>query len=96
MDVSTSRNRNRKCRAGNVKEDVKTGGRQRNNMILTNTNTGVSIGVYNMPYRKKPCLAIREGNVLTKYASFNNNFAAAEFMKKLRNFIGVEDMEAEE
>lgn len=64
-------------------------------MILTNTSTDVSIGVYDMPYRKKPCLAIREGNVLTKYASFNNDLAATEFMEKLRNFIGVEDMEAE-
>ena len=65
-------------------------------MILTNTKTGVSIGVYDMPYRKKPCLAIQEGNTLIKYASFNNDFAATEFMEKLRNFIGVEDMEAEE
>ena len=64
-------------------------------MILTNTSTDVSIGVYDMPYRKKPCLAIREGNVLTKYASFNNDLAATEFMEKLRNFIGIEDMEAE-
>ena len=62
-------------------------------MILTNTKTGVSIGVYDMPYRKKPCLAIREGNVLTKYASFNNDFAAFEFMQKLSDFIGVKNNE---
>ena len=62
-------------------------------MILTNTKTGVSIGVYDMPYRKKPCLAIREGNVLTKYASFNNELAAVEFMEKLSDFIGVKRVE---
>lgn len=62
-------------------------------MILTNKKTGVSIGVYYMPYRKKPCLAIREGSVLTKYASFNNDFAAFEFMQKLSDFVGVKNNE---
>ena len=57
---------------------------------LKNLETGVEIGSYSMePYRKKPCLCVQDGNVLTKYASFNNAEAAHEFMEILRDFVGA-------
>lgn len=42
----------------------------------------VTISVY-----KKPCLCITKGNVLTKYASFNSEEAAWEFMQLLAEFV---------
>lgn len=35
--------------------------------------------VCNDPRRKRPCLFLCSGNVMTKVASFNNEDAAAEF-----------------
>ena len=58
-------------------------------MILENKQSGIRIGVYNMPYRIKPCLCVQDGNRLTKYATFNNDLAAHEFMKILAEFVGV-------
>ena len=43
-----------------------------------------------MPGRKKLCLVVEEGNVLTKYASFNNDEAAYMFMDIFADFIGAE------
>ena len=40
----------------------------------------LTIGVSSMPYRKKACLVVEEGNTLTKYATFNNDESAYEFM----------------
>ena len=59
--------------------------------VLENKLTGVKIGVYKMPGRKKPCLGIKEGSSLTKYATFNNEFAADEFMEKLAEFTNARD-----
>ena len=56
-------------------------------MILVNSKTNTAIGVFDIPGRKKPCLCIRQGNALIKYASFNNDLAATEFMEKLSEFI---------
>lgn len=50
----------------------------------------ITIGVSNMPGRKKLCLVVEEGNELTKYASFNNSEAAYMFMDIFADFIGAE------
>lgn len=53
----------------------------------------ITIGIGILPDRKKPCLMIREGNVSTKYASFNNDEAAYKFMDIFADFIGAERIE---
>jgi hypothetical protein len=53
----------------------------------------LTIGVSSMPYRKKACLVVEEGNRLTKYATFNNDESAYEFMDLFCDFIGVERIE---
>ena len=73
-------------------------------MILKNTRTGVQIGVANLPNRKKPCLVVDTSQGCTrfqkepciiKYASFNNVFAAEQFMRILAEFVDAVDMENE-
>lgn len=49
-----------------------------------------TVGVDFMPYRKKLCLVIEEGNCETKYATFNNDESAKEFMKKLAEMVGLD------
>ena len=56
-------------------------------------NNKISIGVSTMPYRKKLCLVVERGNTLTKYATFNNEEAAYEFMDIFAEFIGAEKIE---
>ena len=56
-------------------------------------NRNITIGVSTMPYRKKLCLVVEEGNALTKYATFNNEYSAYEFMDIFADFIGVERIE---
>lgn len=46
-------------------------------------------GTMEMPYRKKPCLAIKEGNCYTKVASFNNEESAEKFMDFVADFFNV-------
>ena len=53
----------------------------------------MTIGVSTMPHKKKPCLVVEEGNTITKYATFNNEEAAYEFMDLFADFIGVERIE---
>lgn len=53
----------------------------------------LTIGVSTMPYRKKLCLVVEEGNTLTKYAAFNNNEAAYSFMDLFCDFMDVERIE---
>ncbi len=48
------------------------------------------IGVSEMPYRKKLCLVVEEGNTRTKYATFNNDESAYEFMDVFCDFMGIE------
>ena len=55
-----------------------------------NGNRKLTIGVSKMPYRKKLCLVVEEGNELTKYATFNNEKAAYAFMDLFADFMGVE------
>lgn len=54
------------------------------------TDEETVIGVSTMPYRKKLCLVVEKGNTLTKYATFNNEEAAYEFMDIFADFIGAE------
>lgn len=55
----------------------------------------MTIGVDRMPYRKKICLVIEEGNRETKYATFNNDDAAKEFMIKLAKMLNLDWRESE-
>lgn len=50
----------------------------------------ITICVSDMSYRKKKCLCVECGNTLTKYATFNNDESADEFMKILAEFVGLE------
>lgn len=60
-------------------------------MWLVNRLTGIKIGSMNMsPARKKPCLVVDDGKCVTKYASFNNETAALEFMEILAEFVDAE------
>ena len=53
----------------------------------------IAIGVSTMPNRKKLCLVVSSGNCITKYATFNNEEAACEFMDIFADFIGAERIE---
>ena len=55
-----------------------------------NGNRKITIGVSTIPYRKKLCLVVEEGNARTKYATFNNNKSAYEFMDLFCDFMGVD------
>lgn len=58
------------------------------------TNSEISISVVDMkPARKKPCLCVIKGNVITKYASFNNEQSSDEFMDVLAQFTGAKQNE---
>ena len=50
----------------------------------------LTIGIARMPYRKKLCLVVEEGNTITKYATFNDNKSAYEFLNKFADFIEEE------
>lgn len=56
--------------------------------------TGYDNGKYQivvcyMPTRKKPCLAVRKGHCVVKYATFNDEESAKEFLDIFADFIGV-------
>ena len=51
---------------------------------------GVEFAVCNDPRRKRPCLFLCSGNVMTKVASFNNEDAAAEFESFINKGLGIE------
>ena len=44
------------------------------------------------PIRKKPVLAIRHGVQSIKFASFNNEEAAKQFMDLLAQFVGAKEV----
>lgn len=56
-------------------------------------NRKLTIGVSKVPYRKKLCLVVEEGNTLTKYATFDNEEAAYKFMDLFCDFMDVERIE---
>lgn len=43
----------------------------------------ITLGVAHLPGRKKPCLVLVEGNVMTKLASFNDDECANLFFNSL-------------
>lgn len=56
---------------------------------IKNESLDMTVGVDVLPYRKKLCLVIQEGNTEIKYASFNNDESAREFMEKLVQIVGL-------
>ena len=50
-------------------------------------------GMMGMQYRKKPCLVIKEKNVYTKVASFNDEQSAEVFMDFVADFFNVKRRE---
>lgn len=59
----------------------------------SNTEKDIAIGVDYMPERKKPCLVMKEGNIYTKLASFNNETAARVFMDVLAKILNAEKID---
>ena len=47
----------------------------------------LTIGITKLPERKKPCLVVCEGNVMTKVASFNDEESVRWFASKLEQLI---------
>lgn len=69
--------------------------------MLENSRTGVKIGMMHMPYRKKPCLVVdttggrskyQNDPCVCKYASFNSELAASEFMMILAEFVNAKEV----
>lgn len=59
------------------------------------SRNGIDICISTMPYRKKPCLCVKEGNTLTKVASFNNEETAKWFSEKIETmFEGMTEEKA--
>lgn len=58
-------------------------------MIRKLTDGEISIGAFNFPDRKKPCLCIEEGNQCVIYGHFNSQDAANEFMIRLGHMVGA-------
>lgn len=53
--------------------------------MLERNGTGICID--KMPYRKKPCLCVVEGNVQTMVASFSSDKSADFFREKAMQFM---------
>lgn len=47
----------------------------------------LTIGIAKLPERKKPCLVVCEGNVMTKVASFNDEESVRWFASKLEQLM---------
>lgn len=56
-------------------------------VIVSGNDESVKIGVYEMPYRKKPCLCVETDTEVVKYATFNNQEAAETFLAILLDFM---------
>lgn len=50
-----------------------------------------AIGVYRVPNRKRPAIAIKNGNEVYVYGYFTNEKAADDFMEALAEFFGIPD-----
>lgn len=57
------------------------------NKALTDGET--EIGACMFRDRKKPCLCVEKGNVITIYGTFQNEECADKFMDELGEFLGV-------
>lgn len=62
--------------------------------VLTN-NSDVSIGAFQFPGRKKPCLCVQKGNQCVVYGSFIDSDRADEFMDELALFLGIKERKDE-
>lgn len=51
---------------------------------------GIDIVITHFPYRKKPCLAIREKGAMWKVASFNDEETVEWFVEKFEKWCGIE------
>lgn len=51
------------------------------------TRNGIGICIDKIPYRKKPCLCVVEGNVQTMVASFSSEESAEFFREKVMQFM---------
>lgn len=52
-----------------------------------------SFGIALMPERRKPCLCIQMGNVITKVASFNDYYSAKIFIDFMAELFGMEKVD---
>lgn len=59
-------------------------------MMLINNDTGERLGMYRQPRAAKVKLAIIDAEKVKVYATFQNEWKALEFMKRLSEFVGVE------
>ena len=59
---------------------------------IRNDKEDITIGIDRMPYRKKLCLVVEHGNTETKYATFNNDEAAQEFMRIFAKLAQIGDI----
>ena len=60
---------------------------------VVNKKADITIGVERMQNRKRLILVVKEGNKLTKYATFINERMAYEFMDKLIKICEVREEE---
>lgn len=58
-------------------------------IVYSSKNSKKEIVIAFMPGRKKPCLGIREGNTITKVASFNGENERGFFVDTLVEFLGI-------
>lgn len=56
-------------------------------IVYSSKNSKKEIVICSMPGRKKPCLGIQEGNVITKVASFNDEKGKNLFVDTLVEFL---------
>lgn len=55
-------------------------------------NEDVAFGVMYFPERKKPCLVVKDKNVFTKVASFNNEESAIIFMNTVSKVFNIQEI----
>lgn len=58
-------------------------------IVYSSKNSKKEIVIAFMPGREKPCLGIREGNTITKVASFNDEDERDLFVNTLVEFLGI-------
>lgn len=63
-------------------------------LFITKGENG--FGFMHMPYRKKPCLTIKDSNSYTKVASFNSQESAVLFMDYVAEMFNIPRKDGEE
>ena len=64
-------------------------------LIYRSENSNKEIVIGFISGRKKPCLGIREGNTMTKVASFNGDDERDLFVDTLLEFLGISEIRSE-